>query len=81
MTVTTERATPAAALRNLLTAGARALPADTSLAARWEIARRLAAEADSALRVGDLEAFSRLDGELRRLLGAGRALAPARGRR
>jgi len=74
-------ATPAAALRNLLTAGARALPADTSLAARWEIARRLAAEADSALRVGDLEAFSRLDGELRRLLGAGRALAPARGRR
>ena len=76
-----EGPTVAAALHNLLASGARALPADTSLAARWESARRLAARADSALRVGDLEGFSRLDGELRRLLGAGRKLAPTRSRR
>jgi len=76
-----EGPTVAAALHNLLASGARALPADTSLAARWESARRLAARADSALRVGDLEGFSRLDGELRRLLGAGRTLAPTRSRR
>ena len=53
-------------------------PADTSLAARWEVARHLAAQADSALRAGDLETFGRLDAELRRLLGSGRKVAPAR---
>jgi len=70
--------TAGAALRNLLASGPRAAPADTSLAARWEVARHLAAQADSALRAGDLETFGRLDAELRRLLGSGRKVAPAR---
>ena len=70
--------TAALALRNLVTSGPRATLADTSLAARWEVARHLAAQADSALRAGDLEAFGRLDAELRRLLESGRKVAPAR---
>jgi len=73
--------TAATALRNLLTSGAAGRPADTSLVARWEVARRLAAQADSALKAGDLEAFGRLDAELRRLLGTGRKLAPSPERR
>jgi len=40
--------------------GGEQLVADTTLAARWERARRLAARADSALGVGDLELFGRL---------------------
>jgi hypothetical protein len=44
---------------------------DTSLAARWERARRLAAQADSALGTGNLELFARL---FRALV---RELAPA----
>ena len=81
-----EAASPGAALRELLTAGAaaggRQPPVDTTLAARWEAARRLAAQADAALATGDLEAFGRYYAELERLLGVGRrALAPAPGRR
>lgn len=62
-------ATPPLALRNLLTGTTHALAADTSLAARWEAVRRLAAAADSALSAGNLEAFGRLYAELKRLLG------------
>jgi hypothetical protein len=40
--------------------GGEQIVTDTTLAARWQRARRLAAQADSALGVGDLEAFSRL---------------------
>jgi hypothetical protein len=40
--------------------GGEQLVTDTTLAARWERARRLAARADSALGVGDLELFGRL---------------------
>jgi hypothetical protein len=61
--------TPVVALRALLTGGAHAAPADTSLASRWEVARRLATEADSALAAGDLEGFGRRYAELARLLG------------
>jgi len=51
--------------------------ADTSLASRWEAARRLAARADAALAAGDLEAFGRYYAELQQLLGVGRRkLAP-----
>lgn len=39
--------------------GGQTLP-DTSLAARWARARRLAAQADSALSAGDLETFGRI---------------------
>jgi hypothetical protein len=46
-------------------------PADTSLAARWERARRLALQADSALAAGDLEQFGRLFRQLARLLAPG----------
>ncbi|HEX4574281.1 MAG TPA: UPF0182 family protein [Gemmatimonadales bacterium] len=69
-----------AALHALVTpgAGARAL-ADTSLAARWEAARGVAARADRALVAGDLEAFARYYAELKEALGVGRRkLAPAR---
>lgn len=54
--------------------GGQTLP-DTSLAARWVRARRLAAQADSALNAGDLETFGRL---FRALV---RELAPAPRRR
>ena len=71
-----EGATPAAAARNLLASGVRGAAADTTLMARWEFARRLAAEADSAAAAGDLEAFGRFYGELKRLLGVrGKAAA------
>jgi hypothetical protein len=40
--------------------GGEQIVSDTTLAARWERARRLAARADSALGVGDLELFGRL---------------------
>ncbi|MGH7569128.1 MAG: hypothetical protein ACREL9_09195, partial [Gemmatimonadales bacterium] len=58
------------ALRDLAASGppAGGLPADTSLAARWAAAQRLAAAADSALAAGDLVRFGRLYAELRRLL-------------
>jgi hypothetical protein len=70
--------TAAAALRNLLAdATGRPAAADTSLAARWERARRLAEQADAALAAGDLEAFGRLYAQLTALLGARRQLAPA----
>jgi hypothetical protein len=52
--------------------GGEQVVADTSFAARWERARRLAVQADSALVTGDLELFGRL---WRALL---RELAPAR---
>ena len=64
--------TTAAAMRVLVTGGAYLAPPDTSLAGRWERARHLAAQADSALAAGDVEAFGRLYRELVRLL------APAR---
>jgi len=69
----------AAALRALLAldAGAAAA-ADTTLATRWQQARRLAAQADAALAAGDLETFGRVYGRLKELLGIGRRkLAPA----
>jgi len=40
--------------------GGEQIVTDTTLSARWERARRLAAQADSALGVGDLELFGRL---------------------
>jgi hypothetical protein len=74
---------PAAALRDLVSLGSGARPAaDTALAARWARARRLAAEADSALAAGDLEAFGRLYAQLKALLGLTRGkLAPTLERR
>jgi len=72
--------TPAAAMRHLLDAGAHDASADTTLAARWEFARHLAAEADSAAAAGDLEAFGRMYGELKRLLGVHGKPAPGRER-
>jgi uncharacterized protein UPF0182 len=51
--------------------GGEQMVTDTTLAARWERARRLAIRADSALGVGDLEKFSSL---WRQLMGE---LAPA----
>ena len=72
--------TPAAALRNLLAHGAHGASADTTLAARWEFARHLAAQADSAAAAGDLEAFGRFYGELKRLLGVRGKRAPGRER-
>jgi hypothetical protein len=73
--------TPAAAVRNLLASGAQGASTDTTLAARWEFARHLAAEADSAAAAGDLEAFGRFYGELKRLLGVRGTPAPGRDRR
>jgi hypothetical protein len=74
--------TAAAALRDLLAAATgRPAAADTSLAARWARARRLAEQADAALAAGDLEAFGRLYAQLKALLGARRQLAPAPGPR
>jgi len=53
--------------------GAAAVPADL-----WDRARRLLAQADSALRAGDVERFGRLYAELHRLFGLERGqLAPA----
>ncbi|MDP3909315.1 MAG: UPF0182 family protein [Gemmatimonadales bacterium] len=46
-------------------------PIDTSLAARWDRARRLVLQADSALGTGDLELFGRLFRQLARLLAPG----------
>ena len=69
---------PPAALRDLLagTAGPRS-PTDTSLAGRWERARRLAAQASAALAAGDLAKFAQLYRELEQVLGVGRRkLAP-----
>ena len=40
--------------------GGEQIVTDTTLAARWDRARRLAARADSALGIGDLELFGRL---------------------
>ncbi|HYU28734.1 MAG TPA: UPF0182 family protein [Gemmatimonadales bacterium] len=40
--------------------GGEQIVTDTTLAARWQRVRRLAAQADSALGAGDLEAFGRL---------------------
>jgi hypothetical protein len=63
-------------VRDLLAPG-RGAGVDTALAVRWETARRLAAQADSALAAGDLAAFGRLYTELKQLLGSGRRqLAP-----
>jgi hypothetical protein len=73
--------TPEAAVRNLLASGAQGASIDTTLAARWELARHLAAEADSAAATGDLEAFGRFYGELKRLLGVRGTPTPSRGRR
>jgi len=75
-------ATPNAALSALLAVSPRAAPADTSLAARWEDARRLAAQAEAALGAGDLEAFGRYYAQLKALLGVGKKpLAPSPERR
>jgi hypothetical protein len=67
-------------MRHLLDAGAHDASPDTTLAARWEFARHLAAEADSAAAAGDLEAFGRLYGELKRVLGVHGKPAPGRER-
>ena len=77
-----EGPTPAQALHDLLATGASRAGRDTSLAARWDAARRLAAQADSALAAGDMEAFGRLYDALKQLLGVGRRkLAPPLGPR
>ena len=70
--------TPGAALRDLLTGTGRPrIPGDTSLAGRWERARRLAAQASAALAAGDLAKFAQLYRELEQVLGVGRRkLAP-----
>jgi hypothetical protein len=60
---TGEGATRALALRNLTT-GTR----DTSLTARWELARRLMTRADSALSAGNIELFGQIWKDLMRLL-------------
>ena len=72
-----------AALRSLLaSSGEGRFPPDTALAARWRRAQRLAAEADAALARGDLEAFGKLYGQLKELLGLSRRkLAPTPERR
>ncbi|MBI1966438.1 MAG: UPF0182 family protein [Gemmatimonadetes bacterium] len=69
--------TAASALRDLLAVrlppgGVGATPAE-----RWDAARRLLAQADSALAAGDFERFGRLYAELKRLFDLGRReLAP-----
>jgi len=74
--------TPTAALRNLMAAGRTRLAGDTSLGARWEEARRLAALADAALAAGDLETFGRYYRQLKDLLELGHGkLAPVPGPR
>jgi hypothetical protein len=63
------------AVRNLFASGLH--PGDTTLMARWREARRVAAQADSALAAADLEGFGRLYRRLLELLGAPRRkLAP-----
>ena len=77
-----EGQTPTQALHDLLAAGASRAGRDTSLAGRWDAARRLAAQADSALAAGDMEAFGRRYDALKQLLGvARRKLAPPPGPR
>ena len=70
--------TPGAALRELLAGtGVPRVPVDTSLAGRWERARRLAEKASAALAAGELAKFAQLYRELEQLLGVGRGkLAP-----
>lgn len=66
-------------LTDVLQRLARGRPAsDTTSAARLAAARRLAEQADAALRRGDFAEFGRLYQELRRMLGAESQLAPAR---
>lgn len=61
------------ALQDLLVAGAREPPS----AERWEDARRLLAQADSALAAGDVERFGRLYAALKQVFAVGRRpLAP-----
>jgi len=69
-----------AALRALLATSGASTPADTTLAARWRQAQRLAAQADAALAAGDLETFGHLYRQLKELLGRGK-LAPTPDRR
>ncbi len=79
-----EGPSPTAAVRNLVSPdphSAHGTAADTTLAARWEFARHLAVEADSAAAAGDLEAFGRFYTELKRALGVPSRPAPGRGRR
>ena len=73
----------AAAVRALLALSAGAPAAgDTTLAARWQQAQRLAAQADAALAAGDFETFGRVYAQLKELLGVGRRkLAPNPARR
>ena len=71
-----EGPTAFAAIRDMV-AHSPTAGADTAIAARWQRARRLAAQADSALTRGDLREFARLYEELKRLLNVGRPkLAP-----
>ena len=57
------------ALRSLLTGESRTgPPLDTTLAGRWEQARRLIARADSAFAAGNIERFGQVWREIRRLL-------------
>jgi hypothetical protein len=74
-------ATAGAALHNLLSTNPQTVLTDTTIAVRWELARRLAAQADSALAAGDFETFGRLYGDLKRLMGVSGKLAPLRERR
>ncbi|MGH7614034.1 MAG: UPF0182 family protein [Gemmatimonadales bacterium] len=69
--------TRTAALRDLLLAGPPGA-VDTSLGARWEQARRLFVQLDSALQQRDFDRFGRVYRQLSELLGTRRrALAPA----
>jgi hypothetical protein len=71
-----EGASSAASLRDLAHAGPPGA-ADTSLAARWSVARRLFAQLDSALATRDFERFGQIYRQLRDLFAARRVLAPA----
>jgi hypothetical protein len=75
-----EGPTPAAAAHSLLASTVHDTSTDTTLATRWGSARRLAAQADSAAAAGDLEAFGRFFGELKRLLGVRGRFAPTSAR-
>ena len=60
--------TAASALRDLLALRLPAGRPGASPAERWDAARRLLAQADSALAAGDFERFGRLYAQLKRLL-------------
>lgn len=69
--------TAASALRDLVAGRLAPGAADQASAQQWEQARRLLAQADSALAAGDFERFGRIYADLKRLFRVGRReLAP-----